>query len=83
MKGDINHAYDGGADGRSVLDRFLPRFDQYLKPGGTLLLVQSSLNDKDKTVSILAGMGYSVRIAAEQPFFFERLYLIEARKPRV
>ncbi|MFH0737730.1 MAG: HemK2/MTQ2 family protein methyltransferase [Candidatus Micrarchaeota archaeon] len=80
LPGDINHAYDGGADGRLVLDRFLSGFDPHLKRGGTLLLIQSSLNDKGKTCATFERMGYAVTVLAEESFFFERLYLIEAKK---
>lgn len=80
LSGDINLAYDGGPDGRMVLERFLGDFDRYLRPGGTLLLIQSSLNGREKTLSILSGMGYSAVIDLEEAFFFEKLCLIDARK---
>ncbi len=79
--GSLNHAFDGGEDGRAVLDRFLGRFDRYLKPGGTLLLIQSSLNGREKTVKKLRSLGYKTRTIAEERFFFERLFLIKALKP--
>jgi release factor glutamine methyltransferase len=80
LSGGINHAYDGGADGRAVLDRFLSGFDAFMKPGATLLLVQSSLNDLGKTDGALASLGYSIAIAAEEKFFFEKLFLLRAVK---
>jgi len=80
MKGDINHAFDGGEDGRKVLDLFLEEFDPYLKPGGTLLLVQSSLNNYEKTASILENKGFSVKVINEKSFFFEKLFIIQATK---
>ncbi|MEW6723128.1 MAG: HemK2/MTQ2 family protein methyltransferase [Candidatus Micrarchaeota archaeon] len=83
MEGAINHAFDGGEDGREVLGRFLGAFDGFLKPGGALLLVQSSLNGFEETEGALKSMGYSVRVAAEEKFFFERICLLEARKPKV
>ncbi|MFH1261515.1 MAG: HemK2/MTQ2 family protein methyltransferase [Candidatus Micrarchaeota archaeon] len=81
VKGKLNHAFDGGDDGRKVLDRFLGEFDAYLKSGGTLFLVQSSLNNPEKTKSILAIMGYKLEITEQQDFFFEKLYLFKVRKP--
>jgi len=80
VQGPIDNAFDGGKDGRAVLDRFLKEFDSYLSPGGTVLLVQSSLNDLEKTRSALEGLGYNVTIRKEENFFFERLYLLQASK---
>ena len=81
VKGPLNHAFDGGKNGRTVLERFLANFDNFLKPGGTLLLIQSSLNDKEKTITKLESFGYTVQIAKEEKFFFERLFLLKAVKP--
>jgi release factor glutamine methyltransferase len=83
LAGPANHAYDGGADGRMVLDRFLERFDAYLRPGGTLLLVQSSLNGIEKTERALASLGYATEIVAQERFFFEKLMLLRAQKPEI
>lgn len=82
IEGPLNRAFDGGPDGRRVLDRFLSSFDRHLVPGGTLLLIQSSLNDKGKTVAALRSLGYRVRPVKEERFFFERLWLLRAVKPR-
>lgn len=78
--GHLNNAFDGGKDGRKVLDRFLSEFDNYLKPNGVLLLIQSSLNDMEKTTSILEKQNYSVETKEKEDFFFERLYLLKASK---
>jgi release factor glutamine methyltransferase len=83
IRGPLNHAFDGGADGRKVLERFLDEFDQFLKPGGVLLLIQSSLNGLEKTQSRLEGMGYKVRIMDSEDFFFESIFLLKAEKPQV
>jgi len=50
-------AWDGGHDGRAVLDRLCREAPTYLRPGGRLLLVQSSLADHDRTIDLLAGVG--------------------------
>jgi release factor glutamine methyltransferase len=81
LEGAINDAYDGGIDGREVLDRFLSSFDSYLKPQGALLLVQSSLNDMEKTEDVLSSLGYAVSIESREKFFFETLSLLRAVKP--
>ncbi|HSB46853.1 MAG TPA: HemK2/MTQ2 family protein methyltransferase [Candidatus Bilamarchaeum sp.] len=82
VAGPVNAAFDGGKDGRKVVGKFLLEFDRFLRPGGTLLLVQSSLNDLEKTKKALAKLGYGTEIAAEEKFFFERLYLLRASKPK-
>ncbi|ENN96482.1 methyltransferase [Methanocaldococcus villosus KIN24-T80] len=80
LDGYINYAFDGGKDGRAVLDRFLKEAPKYLKDGGVIQLVQSSLNDKDKTLSILKNLGFKVEIKAKLKLPFEELYIINAKK---
>ncbi len=83
VEGPLNHAFDGGADGRAVLERFLDSFDPYLKAGGVLLLIHSSLNGVEKTQSRLESMGYKVRMMDSENFFFESIFLVKAEKPQV
>jgi release factor glutamine methyltransferase len=80
VRGPLNHAFDGGKDGRAVLDRFLAQFGSHLKSGGRLLLVQSSLNDLDKTRQALEHTGYTVAIASQKAFFFEKIYVLKAQR---
>jgi release factor glutamine methyltransferase len=80
VHGQLDRAFDGGTDGRAVLERFLAGFGRHLRAGGSLFLVQSSLNDLGKTRSILRAGGYRVDIMAEKPFFFERLYILKAQR---
>jgi release factor glutamine methyltransferase len=81
LKGPINHAFDGGPDGRKVLDRFLGELGGRLRPGGIILLVQSSLNGMEATEDALRGMGCHAESLSEERFFFERLSLLRAVKP--
>jgi len=83
LKDPLNAAFDGGKDGRAVLDKFLGEFDHYLKPGGTLLLIHSSLNDVEKTRERLEAIHYKVRIMDNEDFFFESIFLLKAEKPNV
>jgi release factor glutamine methyltransferase len=80
LPGELNRAYDGGADGRSVVDRFLDDFDSHIKAGGILLLIQSSLNGPEQTKDRLVSLGYLVSVEAEEKYFFEKLTLIKAVK---
>lgn len=83
VAGQLDKAFDGGKRGRDVLDRFLSEFDRFLKRGGVLLLVQSSLNDLDKTISSLETLGYAVEVKEKQDFFFEKLFLVRGTKAQV
>jgi release factor glutamine methyltransferase len=80
IDGKINHAFDGGTDGRIVLNSFLRQFEKHLKPDGKLFLIQSSLNDYDQTIEQLHELGFNTNIVEKHEFFFEKLYLIVASK---
>jgi release factor glutamine methyltransferase len=82
LNGPLNHAFDGGKDGRKVLDVFLPQFDKYLKGGGCLLLVQSDLNGPIKTKRKLKKLGYEVEVVLKESFFFESVYIYLAKRRR-
>ena len=81
IPGNLNYAFDGGEDGRKILDIFLEEFDKFLAPKGRLLLIQSSLNSMERTILILKNKGFEVQIVDQKPFFFEIVYLLEAYKP--
>jgi release factor glutamine methyltransferase len=81
VEGPLNFAFDGGKDGRKILDPFLARFDRFLKPGGSLFLVQSTLNNPKKTEKKLNVLGYSSETVEKEDFFFESVFIIKATKP--
>jgi release factor glutamine methyltransferase len=66
----LARAYDGGLDGRAVLDRVCDEAPRVLRPGGRLLVVHSSLNDPAVTVARLheQGMDAEVVVRHEHPF---------------
>ena len=70
-------AWDGGADGRIVTDRFLKDAINYLKPTGRICVLDSSLSNHKKTIKFLEKNGFEVKIIAEKKLSFEMLYLIE------
>lgn len=78
----LEYAWAGGRDGRKIIDTFLERFSEHLKPGGRLLLVQSSLSGVEKTISTLADKGYRVEVTDTVKSFFETIVLIKAVKPQ-
>ena len=80
LGGEANRAYDGGAGGREITEKFLAQFAEYLKPEGVLLLVQSSLSGAEETRQKLEEMGFKVEAIAKESFFFEKLLLFGAQR---
>ncbi len=76
----LNLAFDGGISGRSTTDQFLDSFDSHLNSNGTVLLLQSTLSNPDRTVEILFEKNYIAEIIDEEGFFFEKLYVLKAQK---
>ena len=50
----LRRAWEGGRDGRAVLDRICAAAPDHLRPGGFVLLVHSSVNGLQQTVDRLA-----------------------------
>ncbi|MCC7553883.1 MAG: methyltransferase [Methanobacteriaceae archaeon] len=73
---DLNYAFDGGSDGRKVIDLFLNEVKNHLKPKGKVQLIQSSLSDTKKTLDKLDSLGFVGEIAESERFFFEKIVLI-------
>ena len=76
----INYAFDGGLNGRKVIDIFLNEVGNHLNDGGIVQLIQSSLSDNEKTLDILDELGFVAEIAEKEHFFFEDITLINAYK---
>ncbi|MCZ6677701.1 MAG: methyltransferase [Candidatus Poribacteria bacterium] len=62
----LETAWNGGTDGRRLIDRIIQGLAQYLKADGRLVLVQSSLADIPKTQRQLKARRYSCRIVAQK-----------------
>ncbi len=78
----LDRAWEGGDDGRAVIDRFLAGLDAHLKPKGRVLFVQSSLSNIQKTLNILAAIGFEAETRQEK-LSFEELYLVScSRAPK-
>ncbi|MBN9098871.1 MAG: methyltransferase [Pseudonocardia sp.] len=65
----IGRSWDGGPDGRMLLDRICAAVPAHLAPGGVVLLVQSELSGEDATLDRLAdaGLDATVRTRARIP----------------
>jgi release factor glutamine methyltransferase len=73
-------AWSGGEKGRQVIDRFISEFPKYLRQGGRVLLMQSTLSDVDKTLKELTEQGMHAEIMARRDLlFFETIVLLEAK----
>jgi release factor glutamine methyltransferase len=73
---EINAAWDGGADGRATIDKFLDEVKNHLNEGGRVQLVQSSLSDNEKTIQKLEELGFEANITAREKCFFEEIVVI-------
>ncbi len=78
VDGDLNAAWDGGIDGREVIDRFLTDVKDYLNPGGRIQMVQSSLSNVNKTLKKLEELGFKASVTAKEKHFFEEVVVITA-----
>lgn len=77
---DLNYAFDGGLDGRNVIERFLNEAPNHLNDNGIIQMIQSSLSDTEKTLDKLNQLGFIAEVAKSERFFFEEIVLINAYK---
>lgn len=76
----LDRAWEGGPDGRAIIDRFLAELSKYLKPRGRALFAQSSLSNIKKTLQTLKANGMRAEIVARKKLPFEELFLVRARR---
>ena len=76
----INYAFDGGLNGRKVIDLFLNEVKNHLNDGGIVQMIQSSLSGNEETLDRFDELGLIAEIAASEHFFFEDITLINAYK---
>lgn len=76
----LNYAFDGGLNGRKVIDLFLDEVGNHLNDGGIVQLIQSSLSGNEETLEKLDHLGFIAEIKASEHFFFEDITLINAYK---
>ncbi|WP_292460168.1 HemK2/MTQ2 family protein methyltransferase [Methanothermococcus sp.] len=75
----LNYAFDGGIDGRKVLDRFIDEVGDYLKENGIIQIVQSSLTGEEKTLKLLKKHGFRAKKTASMKFPYEEVQIILAK----
>ena len=77
-------AWEGGRDGRLLVDRFAARVAGHLAPGGRVLMVVSSLTGEEATLAALRSGGLDPRVVARHrgslgPLVSARIPLLERR----
>ncbi|WP_407376871.1 HemK2/MTQ2 family protein methyltransferase [Methanobrevibacter sp.] len=75
---NLNYAFDGGLNGRKVIDMFLNEVPNYLNEGGIVQMIQSSFSDNNLTLQKFDELGFIAEIAKKEHFFFEDITLINA-----
>ena len=71
----------GGKYGHEILERFFSQVNKYLNKDGKILIVFSSLTNKNKIDKIIRQNNFKFKLLEEQKMFFEKLYcyLIERK----
>ena len=75
----IGKAWDGGQNGRRVIDRFIADAPRFLVVGGRILLVQSSLSNVNQTLEMFNEHNLKARVIAQVKVPFEMIVLVEAK----
>ena len=75
---ELEAAWDGGPDGRAIINRFIEEVSDHLNPCGRVQLVQSSLSNVEETIGRLMEKGFDVSITASERFFFEEVVVLTA-----
>ncbi|MFC5061163.1 HemK2/MTQ2 family protein methyltransferase [Actinomycetospora atypica] len=80
----VMRAFDGGRDGRLVVDRVCDEAPAVLAPGGCLLMVHSAINGVDETLRRLEAQGLRADVVTRcthpfGPVFTARAELLEQR----
>lgn len=76
----IELAWNGGVNGRNIIDKFISTVKNFLADRGRVYLVQSSLAGIKETVNKLNKQRFKTKIIARKKYFFEELAVIEAEK---
>jgi release factor glutamine methyltransferase len=75
---ELEAAWNGGKDGRFVINRFIEGLVEHLNPGGRVQLVQSSLSNVEETTGRLMELGFEVSVTDSERFFFEEVVVLTA-----
>jgi len=73
-------ALSGGKEGREFTDRFIDQAGKFLRHRGSILLLQSSLNNINKTIKAFKSVDMDAKVVGKEDLFFEKLYVLKATK---
>jgi release factor glutamine methyltransferase len=76
VPGWLNYAFDGGTSGRETLDRFLDEVRDYLRPGGKILVLISSITGLEAVREKMIGLGFKVDVVERKKVSFEELLVV-------
>jgi len=79
VPGWLNYAFDGGASGRETLERFFGEVRAYLRPGGRILVLISSITGVEAVQEKMEGLGFDVDIAGRTKISFEELVVVRGK----
>ncbi|MHC1601180.1 MAG: HemK2/MTQ2 family protein methyltransferase [Candidatus Nezhaarchaeales archaeon] len=73
-------SWNGGPNGISLTLRIIRDIDRLLAKDGRLYFIASSLSKYGTLISKLTSIGFEVSIIAKKKFWFEELFLVEAKR---
>ena len=74
---------DGGKRGYELIEKFLKQAKKHLKSNGKVLLLYSSLTNKEKIQQIIKENNYDSKIIKTKKLFFEELYVVLIKKRKL
>lgn len=72
---DPDVALDGGIQGCELIECFLVQAKDFLVPGGSVLLLFSTLSNFERVLCVIRTKGYLAEEVAQLAMFFERLFV--------
>ena len=70
-------SWDGGDDGRKIINEFLDGVGRHLSKRGRFLLVVSSLCGMDEAINSAKDRGFKIEIIGEEKLFFEKIAVVK------
>lgn len=77
--GVVDRTTDGGHEGLEVPLKIIESASSYVKPGGKMLFLTSSLANYQKMMEKIQSLEFSVNVVAKKKLFFEELIILEAK----
>jgi release factor glutamine methyltransferase len=79
VPGWLNYAFDGGTSGRETLDKFFDAVRNYLKPGGKILVLISSITGLEAVEEKMKNLGFEVDVVRKKKISFEELMVVRGK----